>query len=95
MPLGDGVKDDLGRERSHLSKLRVTNHLSLNLLPLRLQVVFCLLQLSDQAIDFCNRRGCDLLNERSNLRISFYLRRNLCVSDIANFAFNGDRKSVV
>jgi len=88
MPLGDGVNDDLGRERSHLSKLHVTNHLSLNPLPLRLQVVFCLLQLSDQPIDFCNRRGCDLLNERSNLRISFCPRRNLCVSDIANFALN-------
>jgi hypothetical protein len=66
MPLGDGVKDDLGRERSHLSKLRITNHLLLNSLPLRLQMGFYFLQLSDQPIDFCNRRSPDLLNERSN-----------------------------
>ena len=52
MPLGDGVKDDLSRERRHLSKLRVTNHFSLNPLPLRLQVVSYLLQVSDQPIDF-------------------------------------------
>src|SRR5262245_45628248 len=64
MPLGDGIKDDLSRERSHLSELRVTNHFSFNPLPLRLQLAFYLLQLTDQPIDFCNRRGCDLLNER-------------------------------
>ena len=52
MPLGDGVKDDLSRERSHLSELRVTNHLSLNPLPLGLQVVSYLLQVSGQPIDF-------------------------------------------
>src|SRR5215471_19321066 len=40
MPLGDGVKDDLSRERSRLSKLRVANQLSLNPLPLRLQLAF-------------------------------------------------------
>src|SRR5438128_9009436 len=50
MPLGDGVKDDLGRERRHLSKLRITNHLSLNSLPLRLQMVFYLLQLSTKLL---------------------------------------------
>ena len=53
MPLGDGVKDDLSRERSHLSELRVTNHLSLNPLPLGLQVASYLLQVSGQPIDFC------------------------------------------
>jgi hypothetical protein len=89
MPLGDGVKDDLSRERSPLSELRVTNHLPLNLLPLPLQLAFCLLQLSDQLIDFCNRRGCDLLNERNDLRINFCLSRNLYVNEIANFAFDG------
>jgi hypothetical protein len=52
MPLGDGVKDDLSRERSHLSELRVTNHLSLNPLTLGLQVVSYLLQVSGQPIDF-------------------------------------------
>jgi hypothetical protein len=89
MPLGDGVKDDLGRERSHLSKVRITNRLALNSLPLRLQVAFRLLQVSYQPVDFCNRRGFYLLNERSNLRcVSFRLRRNLCVSEIADFAFN-------
>src|SRR5262244_1147929 len=51
MPLGDGVRDDLGRERSHLSKVRITNHLAFNSLPLRLQVVFCLLQLCDQPVE--------------------------------------------
>src|SRR5262245_63742772 len=60
MPLRDGVKDDLGRERSHLSKIRITNHLAFNSLPFRLQVVFCLLQLCDQPVDFCNRRVSDL-----------------------------------
>jgi hypothetical protein len=50
MPLGDGVEDDLSRERSHLSELRVTDYLSLNLLPLRLQLAFYLLQRSDQPI---------------------------------------------
>jgi hypothetical protein len=88
MRLGDGVKDDLGRERSPLSELRVTNHLPLNLLPLPLQLAFCFLQLSDHLIDFCNRRGCDLLNERNDLRINFCLSRNLCITEIANFAFN-------
>src|SRR5262245_56031792 len=77
MPLGDGVKDDLGRERSHLSQVRITNHLALNSLPLRLQVAFRLLQLCHQPIDFCNRRVSDLLNERSNLRASFRLARNV------------------
>src|SRR5262249_3055310 len=46
MPLRDGVKDDLSRERSHLSKVRITNHLALNSLPLRLQIALRLLQLS-------------------------------------------------
>src|SRR5215469_16307438 len=87
-PLGDGVRDHFGRERSHLSEVRITNYLSLNSLPLRLQVVFCLLQLSDQSVDFCNRGGSNLLNERSNLHISFCLRRKFCMSEIANFAFN-------
>jgi len=86
--LGDGVRDHFGRERSHLSKVRITNYLSLNSLPLRLQVVFCLLQLSYQPVDFCNRGGSNLLNERSNLHISFCLRRKFCMSEIANFAFN-------
>src|SRR5262249_9501218 len=88
MPLRDRVKDDLGRERSHLSKVRITNHLALNSLPLRLQVAFRLLQLCHQPVDFCNRCVSDLLNERSNLRASFCLGRNVWVSDIANFAFN-------
>jgi hypothetical protein len=87
-PLGDGVRNHLGRERSHLSKVRITNYLSLNSLPLRLQIVFCLLQLSYQPVNFCNRRGCDLLNERSNLRVRFWLRRKFCMSEITNFAFN-------
>src|SRR5215471_1082901 len=39
-PLGDGVRNHLGRERSHLSKVRITNYLSLSSLPLRLQIVF-------------------------------------------------------
>src|SRR5262249_5225815 len=56
MPLRDGVKDDLGRERSHLSKVRITNHLAFNSLPLRLQVVFCLLQLCDQPVERLVRR---------------------------------------
>jgi hypothetical protein len=75
MPLGDGVEDDLSRERSHLSELRVTDYLSLNLLPLRLQLAFYLLQRSDQPIYLCNRRGCDLLNERNDLCINFCLSR--------------------
>jgi hypothetical protein len=35
MPLGDSVKDNLGRSQSHLSEVRVANHLFLNSLPLR------------------------------------------------------------
>src|SRR6185437_11391890 len=68
MPLGDGVKDDLGCERSHLSKIRITNHLALNSLPLRLQVAFRLLQLCDQPVDFCNRRVSDLLKSSASDR---------------------------
>jgi hypothetical protein len=34
MALGDGIRDDLGRGRSHQSKLCVTNRFSLNSLPL-------------------------------------------------------------
>src|SRR5215831_2145285 len=71
VPLGDSVKDNLGRGQSRLSKVRITNHLSLNSLPLRLQIAFCLLQLSDQPVDFCNRRGSDFLNVRRDLRVSF------------------------
>src|SRR5207253_2674471 len=88
MPLGDSLKDDLSRERGHLRELRVTNHLSFNLLPLRLQLAFYLLQLSDQPIDFCNRRGCDSLNERNDLCINVCPSRNLSVSEIANLAFD-------
>jgi hypothetical protein len=41
-----------------------------NSLPLRLQVVFCLLQLCDQSVDFCNRRVSDLLSAVGyNLRL--------------------------
>jgi len=36
----------------------------------------------------CNRRSCDLLNERTNFRIGLYLSRNLCMSEITNFALN-------
>jgi hypothetical protein len=43
---------------------------------------------ADQPVDFCNRRVSDLLNERSNLRASFCLGRNVCASEIANFAFS-------
>ena len=86
--MGDGVRDHFGRERSHLSKVRITNYLSLNSLSLRLQIVFCLLQLNYQSVNFCNRRGCDLLNERSNLHVRFWLRRKFCMSEITNFAFN-------
>ena len=89
MPLGDGVKDDLSRERSHLSELRVTDYLSLNLLPFRLQLAFYLLQRSDQPIDLCNRRGCDLLNERNDLCINFCLSRNFCMSEIATSPSTG------
>jgi hypothetical protein len=36
VPLGDGVNDDLGRDRSRLSEVRITNHLLLNALALGL-----------------------------------------------------------
>ena len=45
-------------------------------------------QLSYQPVDFCNRRGSDLLNERCDLRVSFRRRRKFCMSEIANFPFN-------
>src|SRR5262245_52756914 len=77
MPLGDGVRDDLGRGESHQSEVGVTNRLSLNSLPLRYQIVSGVLQLSYQPVDFCNRRGSDLLNERCDLRVSFRRRRKV------------------
>jgi hypothetical protein len=67
VPLGDSVKDDLGRDRSRLSKVCIPNHLSLNSLRLQVKVVSPLLQLSYQPLDFCNRRGFSFLNERRNL----------------------------
>src|SRR5215471_7396502 len=89
MPLRDGVKDNLGREQSHLSKVRIANCLTFNSLPLRLQIAFRLLQLSDQSVDFCNRRGSDFLNERrDHLRVSFCLRGKLRIGEIANFSSN-------
>src|SRR5262249_41071754 len=41
--------------------------LALNSLPLRLQKIFCLLQLADHFFDFCNRSSSDLLNKRRKL----------------------------
>ena len=74
MPLGDGVRDDLGRGGSHQSEVGVTNRFSFNSLPLRYQMVSCVLQLSYQPVDFYNRRGSDLLNKRCDLRVSFRRR---------------------
>src|SRR5215469_7706149 len=88
MPLGDGVRDDLDRGGSHQSEVGITNRLSLNSLSLRYQIVSCVLQLSYEPVDFCNRRGSDLLNERCDLRVSFRRRRTFCMSEIANFPFN-------
>src|SRR5262249_57711058 len=85
MPLGDGVRDDLGRGGSRQSEVGITNRLSLNSLSLRYQIVSCVLQLSYEPVDFCNRRGSDLLNERCDLRVSFRRRRTFCMSEIANF----------
>ena len=88
MPLGDGVRDDLGRGGSHQSEVGITNRLSLNSLSLRYQIVSCVLQLGYEPVDLCNRRGSDLLNERCDLRVSFRRRRTFCMSEIANFPFN-------
>jgi len=89
MPLGDGVKDDLGRERSHLSKLRVMNHLSLNPLPLRLQVVLCLLQLSDQPIRL-SCRGRRLLSATELLQKHLRTVRSKSKSSTRlRYSFNG------
>jgi hypothetical protein len=57
VPLGNGVRDYLGRGRSHQSKVCITNSFLLNSLPLRQQIVFCVLQLSRQPVDFRNRHG--------------------------------------
>src|SRR2546430_6710136 len=88
MPLGDGVRDDFGRGGSHQSEVGITNRLSLNSLSLRYQIVSCVLQLSYQPVNFCNRHGSDFLNEGGDLRVSFRRRRKFCMSEIANFPFN-------
>src|SRR5262245_3762748 len=49
MPLRDGVKDDLGRERSHLSKVPITNHLAFNSL-LRRERLGCLREVSAKTL---------------------------------------------
>src|SRR5262245_19829746 len=88
MPLWDVVRDDLDRGGSHQSEVGITNRLSLNSLSLRYQIVSCVLQLSYQPVDFCNRRGSNLLNERCDLRVSFRRRGRFCMSEIASFPFN-------
>src|SRR5215831_4371932 len=90
MPLADSVRDDLARGGSHQSEVGITNRLSLNSLPLRYQIVSCVLQLSYHPVDFCNRRGSDLLNARRDLRVSFRRRRTFCMSEIANFQPRSD-----
>ena len=88
MPLGDSVRDDLGRGRGHLRKGRITHCLSLYPLPFRLQMTFSFLQVSYQSIDLCNRGGSELLNERRHLCVSFCLHPKLRVGKIANFPFD-------
>src|SRR5262249_721947 len=88
MPLGDGVRDDLGRGGSHQSEVGITNRLSLNSLSLRYQIVSSVFHLTYHPADFSNRLAPHLLNEGWDLRVSFRRRRTFCMSEIANFPFN-------
>src|SRR6516164_7259391 len=87
-PSGDGIKDDFYGGRSHLSEVHIASRLSLNSLALGLQKNFLRLQLSQQPVDFCHRRSSDFLNEWCDLRVSFRLRRKLCMREIANLPFS-------
>jgi hypothetical protein len=68
-PSGDGIKDDFYRGRSHLNEVHVVSRLSLNSLPLGLQKIFYLLQLTHQLFDFCNRCSSNFLNKWRNIRV--------------------------
>src|SRR5262245_40801527 len=87
-PPGDGIRDDLGRGRSHFGKPQIMHHLSLNPLPFRLQKIFRLSQLSNPSFDFRNRGGGQHPDERRHTWLSSCLPPKHDVRKIANFPFN-------